>query len=207
MCQNTDIETGKSQNIDLPQVSIDETEDFTITETKSNEPLQKNVNEEESKETASKGSLTRLFQFCIPERCMLFLGILLMLGAEATTQIIPLIVAKAYNTMIDNQNQSSSEDTMSQVDHYMLLSIVIFLVGTFANFIRGGIFAVVGERMVARLRNDVYGSILIQDIAFFDEHKSGDLVSRLGSDTTLLQNVISTSLPEAMVSMDCIQAW
>jgi len=52
--------------------------------------------------------------------------------------------------------------------------------------------------MVARLRNKLYGSILIQDIAFFDEHKSGELISRLGNDTTLLQGVVAMSLPEAV---------
>jgi len=55
--------------------------------------------------------------------------------------------------------------------------------------------------MVARLRNDLYGSILKQDIAFFDENKSGELVSRLGSDTTLLQGVVGMSLPEALINI------
>ena len=42
----------------------------------------------------------------------------------------------------------------------------------------------------------MYKQILGQEIAFFDEHKSGELVSRLGSDTTLLQSVVSQSLPD-----------
>ena len=39
-------------------------------------------------------------------------------------------------------------------------------------------------------------SRIFVEIAFFDEHKSGELVSRLGSDTTLLQSVVSQSLPD-----------
>ena len=78
---------------------------------------------------------------------------------------------------------------------------IIFLSGTVAGFFRGAIFAIIGERMVARLRIQLYGSILKQEIAFFDEHKSGELVSMLGSDTTLLQGVISLSLPEATVNI------
>lgn len=42
----------------------------------------------------------------------------------------------------------------------------------------------------------VYATPLLAEIAFFDEHKSGELVSRLGSDTTLLQSVVSQSLPD-----------
>ena len=55
--------------------------------------------------------------------------------------------------------------------------------------------------MVARLRFQLYGAILKQEIGFFDEHKSGELVSRLGSDTTLLQSVLSQSLPEAVLGV------
>lgn len=39
------------------------------------------------------------------------------------------------------------------------------------------------------------------EIAFFDEHKSGELVSRLGSDTTLLQSVVSQNLPDFVTQL------
>ena len=42
--------------------------------------------------------------------------------------------------------------------------------------------ACVGERMAASLRKELFASILRQDVAFFDEHKSGEIVSRLTSD-------------------------
>ncbi|GFH51744.1 hypothetical protein CTEN210_08220 [Chaetoceros tenuissimus] len=141
-------------------------------------------------------SLARLFQTVKKEQPMLFVGLLLLFAAEATSQVIPLIVAKAYDALI-NQELSSSE-RMKDINYYMLISVIIFIAGIFAGFLRGSIFAVVGERMVARLRIQLYSSILSQDIAFFDEHKSGELISRLGSDTTLLQNAISMSIPEAV---------
>jgi ATP-binding cassette subfamily B protein len=42
---------------------------------------------------------------------------------------------------------------------------------------------------------------VITEIAFFDEHKSGELVSRLGSDTTLLQTVVSQNLPDFVTQL------
>ena len=141
-------------------------------------------------------SHARLFQTVKKEQPMLFVGLLLLFAAEATSQVIPLIVAKAYDALI-NQELSSSE-RMKDINYYMMISVIIFIAGIFAGFLRGSIFAVVGERMVARLRIQLYSSILSQDIAFFDEHKSGELISRLGSDTTLLQNAISMSFPEAI---------
>ena len=144
-------------------------------------------------------SLSRLFKTVKPEQPMLVVGLILLFAAESTSQVIPLIVARAYDTIINFDLEESEK--MSDINYYMIISIVIFLAGIFAGFLRGSIFAVVGERMVARLRIGLYGSILDQDISFFDEHKSGELISRLGSDTTLLQGVISMSLPEATVNI------
>lgn len=60
---------------------------------------------------------------------------------------------------------------------------------------------VVGERVVARLRNTLYSKIISQEIAFFDSHKTGELVSRLGSDTTLVQQATSFAVPEVVLGV------
>lgn len=152
-----------------------------------------------SKLGTSPPSLSRLFQTVKPEQPMLFVGLILLLASESSSQVIPLIIANAYDIIIDPTIDSS--DKMSEINYYMLISIIIFVAGIFAGFLRASIFGVIGERMVARLRIKLYASILKQDIAFFDEHKSGELISRLGSDTTLLQSVISQSVPEALVNI------
>lgn len=90
---------------------------------------------------------------------------------------------------------------MKEINHYMLIAIIITIVGIVAGFLRGMIQGVIGERVVARLRCNLYKQILRQEIAFFDEHKSGELVSRLGSDTTLLQSVVSQSLPDFITQL------
>ena len=90
---------------------------------------------------------------------------------------------------------------MKEINHYMLIAIIITIVGIVAGFLRGMIQGVIGERVVARLRCNLYKQILRQEIAFFDEHKSGELVSRLGSDTTLLQSVVSQSLPDFLTQL------
>lgn len=156
----------------------------------------KEENSSKSPSSKESPSMSKLFRLIKPEQLMLFTGIFIMLGSEATNQVIPLIIAKAYDVIVNPL--LNPDEKMADVNHYMLLSIVIFLVGAVGGFLRGSIFSVIGERLVARLRIQLYGSILDQDIAFFDEHKSGELVSRLGSDTTLLQGVVSQSIPEAL---------
>eukprot|EP00592_Proboscia_alata_P015248 CAMPEP_0194397898 /NCGR_PEP_ID=MMETSP0174-20130528/125801_1 /TAXON_ID=216777 /ORGANISM="Proboscia alata, Strain PI-D3" /LENGTH=706 /DNA_ID=CAMNT_0039194129 /DNA_START=40 /DNA_END=2158 /DNA_ORIENTATION=- len=148
---------------------------------------------------SSPPSIKRLFQTVKAEQPMLCVGVLLLFAAESSTQVIPLIVAKAYDSIISPTLDSDTK--MEDVNYYMTVSVLIFIAGSLAGFVRYSIFAIVAERMVARMRIELYSSILDQEIAFFDENKSGELISRLGSDTTLLQVVMSQSLPEAVVNI------
>jgi ABC-type multidrug transport system fused ATPase/permease subunit len=83
----------------------------------------------------------------------------------------------------------------------MITVILIHFGGVLASFIRSSIMAVAGERIVARLRNNLYSQILKQEIAFFDDHKTGELVSRLSSDTTLIQNATAQGVPEVLLGI------
>lgn len=55
-------------------------------------------------------------------------------------------------------------------------------------------FGAVGQEIVRDLRQSLYGTLIEQDVAFFDRSKAGDLVSRIGSDTALIQDAVSVKL-------------
>lgn len=148
---------------------------------------------------SSPPSVKRLFQMAGPELTMLIVAIFLMIASEVTNLVLPLIVANAYDTLVDESLDSS--ERMVEINRFMGVALILYAAGLVAGYLRAAILGVIGERMVARMRFQLFGSILNQEIAFFDEHKSGELVSRLGSDTTLLQQVISMSIPEALVGV------
>ncbi|KAL3930516.1 MAG: hypothetical protein SGBAC_011734, partial [Bacillariaceae sp.] len=156
-----------------------------------------NSEEKEAELQSAKPSLGRLFALAKPEVPMLIFSGILMVGAEAVNLITPLIVADAYDTLVNPA--INNEERMTEINRVMTIAIIVTVAGILGGFIRATIQGVIGERVVARLRCQLYAHILRQEIAFFDEHKSGELVSRLGSDTTLLQTVISQSLPEVLV--------
>jgi ATP-binding cassette subfamily B protein len=56
------------------------------------------------------------------------------------------------------------------------------------------LFMLAGERVIARVRTDLYSSIIAQEIAFFDGERTGDLTSRLSSDTATLQSSVSANI-------------
>jgi len=63
---------------------------------------------------------------------------------------------------------------------------------------RAWLFAVAGERGVRRVREALFRSLVSQEIAFFDGQRTGDLTSRLGSDTSSLQGLLSSQLSMAL---------
>ena len=80
------------------------------------------------------------------------------------------------------------------VDQAALFMLGAALVQAVAVALRAWIFSNAGERVVARLRESLYESLLSQEIAFFDERRTGELTSRLGSDTATLQSAVSANV-------------
>jgi ABC transporter fused permease/ATP-binding protein len=80
------------------------------------------------------------------------------------------------------------------IDRAALAMGAIFLVQAVAVALRYYLFSIAGERIVTRLREAVYRSIIEQEIAFFDARRTGELTSRLTSDATVVQNTVSVNL-------------
>lgn len=72
--------------------------------------------------------------------------------------------------------------------------LAMFGVQSFFVSLRYYLFTVIGDRIVTDLRASLYQAILRQEMAFFDEQRTGELTSRLASDTQVLQNAVTANL-------------
>ncbi len=63
---------------------------------------------------------------------------------------------------------------------------------------RAYLFALAGERGVRRVRQRLFDALLVQEVGFFDGQRTGDLTSRLSSDTASLQGLLSSQLSMAL---------
>ena len=72
--------------------------------------------------------------------------------------------------------------------------VALFGLQAIAFYFRSLLFGVVGQNVVTTLRNRLYGALVRQCIEFFDRERVGDLVSRLSSDTVLIQDAVSVKL-------------
>lgn len=57
--------------------------------------------------------------------------------------------------------------------------------------LRGAFFWIAGARVVTRLRQKLFANMLRQEVAFFDQHETGELTSRISADAAKLANVVS----------------
>lgn len=79
----------------------------------------------------------------------------------------------------------------------------LLLVGTVANFARIVMLRILSERVVARLRAQVMKKTLHQDAEFFDTHKVGDLISRLGSDAYVVSRSMTQKVSDGFKALIC----
>jgi len=171
---------------------------------------------------SSTPSFWKILNLIRDEFHILLLGLLLMVITEAATLAVPIIIAWAYDELqtyffvlgslsiptegdaaadAGVSDESVAKETMKEISLWMGVAIGVYFVSIIASFTKGCILGILGERLVARLRMQLYESVLKQEIGFYDEHKTGEIVSRLGSDTQLLQSTISTFAPESLVGI------
>jgi len=179
--ENPDVETGKEA------VEIDTLE-----------------NKEDEVDEAPNPTFGQVMHLSRPEWPMMFLALIMMIASEVAFIVPPLILADAYDAIVNPF--VAKKDMRAEVRDAMVLVFILHWAGMFLAFIRGCILGITGERVVARLRVRLYSTILQQEIGFFDKRKTGELVSRLGSDTTIVQTVVSASLPEATIGFVKIMA-
>lgn len=163
-------------------------------------------------------SLGKIFALVKHEVPILLLCLVLMLLTEAGQLVVPFILARAYDALQSyffelgvfssmtgaqtfSADESMESKTMGEISLWMGTALGVYSLSVLFGFLRGAILGVIGERLVARLRKNLYESVLKQEIAFYDEHKTGEIVSRLGSDTQLLQTCVATFAPEAFVGI------
>ena len=136
-------------------------------------------------------SLSGLRPFLRPYRVQIGLAILFLVLAAAATLAFPL----ALRFLIDSglAPAGRGEQAMALTGHFATLFAVAVALGIFSAM-RFYLVSWLGERVAADLRNAVYSHVLRQSPQFFETTQTGEVLSRLTTDTTLVQTVVGSSL-------------
>jgi ATP-binding cassette subfamily B protein len=143
------------------------------------------------KRARSPRSLSGLLPFLRPYRGRIALALTFLVLAAATTLVFPI----ALKSLIDQGIVSADPGArvMALRDHFFALFGVGVALGVFSAA-RFYVVSWLGERVTADLRNAVYEHVVQQSPEFFEAAQTGEVLSRLTTDTTLVQTVVGSSL-------------
>lgn len=151
-----------------------------------------------------KKSFSRLLSLAKPERWKLAGAISVLLVSSAVTMFVPFGIGRLID-MINQQLKSSSdeekESMKNQLRNFCGTLVVIFLIGGACNAGRVYLMSVAGQRISRALRQKVYGAMIRQETAFFDHRKTGELLSRLSSDTLIVSDLLSVKVSDGVRSV------
>ncbi|MGB5103728.1 MAG: ABC transporter transmembrane domain-containing protein [Steroidobacteraceae bacterium] len=131
--------------------------------------------------------LRSLLPFLRPYRVTLLLALGALLVAAAAMLALPV----ALRQLIDEGMSSRSHETINRYFVAFMAAAGVF--GVFAA-LRFYLVTWLGERVVADLREAVYGRVIRMDPAFFEVTRIGEVLSRLTADTTLVQSIAGVNL-------------
>ena len=145
-------------------------------------------------------ALRHLWPFLRRQGWLLALWLASLAASSAATLAIP----KALGVMIDEGFRHGAT-----IDHAFTLMLLVSLAFGISSAVQFWCVAYLGERVVGDLRTRLYGHLIGLDAGFHDATRSGELLSRLGTDAELLRHVLGSSLPAALSSaVACIgSAW
>ena len=136
-------------------------------------------------------SLSGLLPFLRPYRGRIAMAVLFLVLAAVSTLVFPV----ALKSLIDQGlvAADSGARVMALREHFFALFAVGAALGLFSA-LRFYMVTWLGERVTADLRNAVYAHVVTQSPEFFETTQTGEVLSRLTTDTTLVQTVVGSSL-------------
>lgn len=135
--------------------------------------------------------LATMLGFIAPYRGRVCLALLALIATAGVT----LSLGQGLRLLVDNGFSSGSAEGLNHALLIFMVLVVLLAVGTFIRFYT---VSWIGERVSADLRSAVYGHLIELHPGFFEVNLSGEIQSRITTDTTLLQTVIGSSVSIAL---------
>ncbi|HYB00794.1 MAG TPA: ABC transporter ATP-binding protein, partial [Ktedonobacteraceae bacterium] len=138
--------------------------------------------------------LLRLLRYLAPFRLQL-LGALILIIITALVQALgPALIARAIDVNITQKDLQGLTKTM-----FLLLGV--YIVGLLSQSGQGYLIGWVGQRFLSQLRVDLFDKIQLLPLAFFDQNKAGDLMSRLVNDIQTINQLLSQGITQVIGSV------
>lgn len=148
---------------------------------------------------AANVSFTRVLSLAKPDAGKLIVATIALLIASTSSILIPKFGGKIIDIVSgDIGTPEQKVEALAAIRNTILDIFLIVIVGSVCTALRAWLFSSASERVVARLRKNLFSHLINQEIAFFDITRTGELLSRLSEDTQIIKNAATTNLSEAL---------
>ena len=144
----------------------------------------------EAKREKSKniGAIAQLWSFVSPYKWRLFAGSLAILMTTGAMIVIPQYI----RIMVDEALKNGDVNQLDKSVLFLILTIFVMVIGI---FIRTLTIRYTGIKIIADVRKKAYSHVLTLDTGFFEKTRTGEIISRLVTDITTLQDTVGTQIP------------
>jgi ATP-binding cassette subfamily B protein len=147
----------------------------------------------DSKPRRRIGALRLLWPFMRPHRRLAIGWLVFLAISSGSTLVLPM----AVRHMIDHGFRNSS---IAAINSSFLGLFAVAVVMAFATAARFYCITLLGERTLAALRSKLYAHVIRLDVGFFERNRVGELISRLGTDTEVVQALVGSGISVALRS-------
>ncbi|KAF2770697.1 ABC transport system ATP-binding protein [Teratosphaeria nubilosa] len=141
--------------------------------------------------------ITRLLMIARPELGPLSLAFVFLLISSGVSMSVPFSIGKILDAVTEEKETLFG---LPLEQFYATLAAVL-VGGAAANLGRVIILRIIGEKVVSKLRSQLFRRTFIQNAEFFDANRVGDLISRLGSDTIIVGKSITQNVSDGLRSL------
>jgi ATP-binding cassette subfamily B protein len=149
--------------------------------------------EEHEKRKLNKQNLSKLggiFRFVLPYKVNFLLGMVFLLFSSLTLLTFPFVAGKLIDTA------SGETWLVNDINGIAFILLGILLIQSIFSFFRVWLFAKVSERSMRDIRIALYSQLVQLPMTFFDKRRTGELISRITADVSMLQDTFSVTLAE-----------
>lgn len=145
--------------------------------------------------------LRHLLPYLRPYKRQIALALLFLVGAAAATLALPAAIRVLIDGGMMLPGGTDAELKLDAIaDRFLLLFAASVALGIFTSA-RFYMVTWIGERVTTDLRQGVYSHVLMQSPQFFETLKTGEVLSRLTTDTTVIQNAVGSSVSMGLRSV------
>ncbi len=136
----------------------------------------------------------RLFRYLRPNRGRFAVAIVGLVLSSVIGLAFPLLIAGITTEVVNGGDPTA-------IDRLVVILMALFLVQALGSFLQTYLLGVVGERVVAQLRGDLFGRLVTLSLDFYASRRVGELVSRLSSDVTLVRTMLTQTVTSLLSSV------